>query len=190
MFSSPFLKPVACLILGTSTIFGTSAANALTFNWSWTPTSYSPSSPTGPVTGTISGLLDNAQSQINGVAVTVTSSPTTPSGGWDNSAWLYDSGAGFTVANGVVTGFDATYVSPLGSPFQGLVFSDGTQNIYPTLSNLTINYSHSNPTAISTTFTPVPGPLPILSIPSVILFSRNLKKRIKARKESSSGGLA
>ena len=36
---------------------------------------------------------------------------------------------------------------------------------------------------------PVPGPLPILGIPAVLLYSRNLKKRIKARREISSSAL-
>jgi len=35
----------------------------------------------------------------------------------------------------------------------------------------------------------VPGPLPILGIPAVLLYSRNLKKRIKARREASNTSL-
>lgn len=35
----------------------------------------------------------------------------------------------------------------------------------------------------------VPGPLPILGIPAVLLYSRNLKKRIKARREASGAAL-
>ena len=31
----------------------------------------------------------------------------------------------------------------------------------------------------------VPGPLPILGLPAVLFYSRKLKKRIKARRESS-----
>jgi len=37
--------------------------------------------------------------------------------------------------------------------------------------------------------TAVPGPLPILGIPAVLLYSRNLKKRIKARREASNTSL-
>ena len=36
----------------------------------------------------------------------------------------------------------------------------------------------------------VPGPLPILGIPAVLLYSRNLKKRIKARRETSGASLS
>jgi len=190
MFLSSFLKPVACLMLGASTIFGTSAANALTFNWLWTPSLSYPSSPTGPVTGTISGLLDNTPNQTNGI-VTVTFSPVIPTGGWDNSnwSWVSASGIGFSVASGSVTAFDGSYVSQAGDQY--LNFDDGSHRLPEIRDNSdNIGYVRFNPTFSSTTFTPVPGPLPILGIPSAILFSRNLRKRIKARRESSSTSLS
>ena len=55
-------------------------------------------------------------------------------------------------------------------------FSAGVDQAYLT----NINFSPS---------TPVPAPLPILGIPAVLLYSRNLKKRIKARREASSAAL-
>ena len=137
---STLLKPAALLLLGASTVFGCSIAKALTFSWSWTPDSFTPSTPTGNVTGTISGLLDNQNNQTNGV-VTITSSPTTPVNGW--GPWTYAGSSdflgitgGFNVANGVVTAYDAYYQN---GP-QDLFFGTSTTGYVPTLSETTPDF--------------------------------------------------
>ena len=83
----------------------------------------------------------------------------------------YSSGAPIT---GSLT-FNNTTISGLG-------LTDGTS--YSGL------ISDSNDTiTLNAGSAPVPGPLPILGIPAVLLYSRNLKKRIKARREASGASL-
>jgi hypothetical protein len=184
--SSTLLKPAALLLLGASTVFGCSVANALTFNWSWTPIRYIPSTPTGPVTGTVSGLLDNTANQIG--VVTVTSSPSIPSSGWDNSNWAFQSGSerGFTVLGGAVTRYNAFYKSQGNDQF--LYFGNGS-NFSAQVNDISESIFFDQIGGGTTTFTAVPGPLPILGLPAVLLFSRKLKKRIKASREASSKAL-
>ena len=184
---STLLKPAALLLLGASTVFGCTVANALTFNWSWTPDSGS-----GNITGTISGLQDNTNAQKNGI-VTVTSAPSAPPGGW--GPWSYNSGYGFNVTGGQVTFYDAEYVGPGGRNSQALTFGNGVYTPYPSIYSASGNINFSDfSTPVNITFTPVaaaavPGPLPILGLPAVLFYSRKLKARIKASRELSSNAL-
>ncbi len=70
---STLLKSAVYLLLGFSTVFGGAAANALTFNWSWTATSGDDGNGadlTGTVvTGTIDNLADNT---LNKTGMTAT----------------------------------------------------------------------------------------------------------------------
>ena len=83
------------------------AASALSFNFSFT-SSGGLSDPSGPitpvtVTGIVAGLVDNLNDQKSGLSFTITSSTNTVFGGWDVFT-TYDSGAGFDVSGGQITG--------------------------------------------------------------------------------------
>jgi hypothetical protein len=75
--SSTLLKPAALLLLGASTVFGCSVANALTFNWRFTASGGydldTSTDLTGTVVeGTIDNLVDNALN-TTGMTATFTS---------------------------------------------------------------------------------------------------------------------
>ena len=63
---------------------------------------------------------------------------------------------------------------------------DGHSNVFDNFAGYDFN---PGPSATTFTTQAVPGPLPILGIPAVLLYSRNLKKRIKARREASNTSL-
>jgi len=81
----------------------------------------------------------------------------------------YASGATFsgslTFNNKTISGLGLT----VGNSYSGLINDSGD--------TLTLNAG---------SVAPVPGPLPILGIPAVLLYTRKLKKRIKASREASS----
>ena len=180
----PVTKPALCLLLGASAIFGCTTANALTFNWSWTATNgydyVNNTDLTGTVvTGTVNNLVDNA---LNTTGMTATFT-----GGFNvGQTVAYIGGNGIQVTNGsvVVPGLQAFFSSndfslQLEDPngVSGIyggyasVFSQ-TEGAFLLMDNLTA------PTFTSAAT--VPGPLPVLAIPAVLLYSRKLKKRIKS----------
>jgi hypothetical protein len=83
------------------------AASALSFNLSFTGTGF-PDSP-ATVTGIVDGLIDNTNNQTSGLTVTITSATNGLSGTIFTDA-NYNSGEGFDVAAGQVTGVNIVYI--------------------------------------------------------------------------------
>jgi len=180
------LKASAYLMLSASVVFGSSSANALTFNWSFSNELGSPTGTGGTTSGTITGL-DEGSNDLGskaGITATMTSSTSgnvlTVPLTWSSLG----STTGFiTVTSGNVVGYDFIFNSS-NSRFGGKInnyayvndFSAGVDQAYLT----NINFSPS---------TPVPAPLPILGIPAALVYCRKLKNRIKASRDSSNTSL-
>jgi hypothetical protein len=167
-------------------LFGLSRLDQSFLNWQFDNTIGTPGSG-GVVKGTISGLLDNTPNQTSGLSITITSAPNTPPGGWLNN-WSYAAGAGFSVANGLVTAYNAIYSSSNGMLFLGRNALPG--EFYPELIDSSFNYDNSDrSTPAQVTFTPqsaaVPGPLPILGAASALGWSRRVRSRLRSVKGSA-----
>ena len=178
------LRPAAYLLLGASTIFGCSTANALSYNWSFinngNPTSG------GTTSGTITGLIEGINDISGGpgynpnIVITVVDSVNTPDGNIFRSNDSFLRNGDITVASGLVSGYNFTIYNA--SSY--LVFRD--YQVAQVADNDGISFGYDTDFASNpVNFSAVPGPLPILGIPPVLLFSRRLKARIKARKEAS-----
>jgi len=181
------LKPAAYLLLGASAVFGCSAAQALTFNWS---ASAVPSGSSAFVSG--SGTFE-----ANLSSGTTTYTMTSISGSWNSDA---------IIGPGTLAGADNTFdyagdgtlnVNGAGFAFQtataeyNLFYGGGG---YGAANNMCdgpfggggcVNDGLVTISSVAA----VPAPLPILGIPPVLVYCRKLKKRIKARRDSSSPAL-
>ena len=190
--SSTLLKPAACLLLGASAVLSCSVANALTLKWATTGTNANGS-----------GTFDIAQSSVvDGGIYTITAirglyndlnisgllAPgTIDFGGTKNDnkfqydaagTWKVDfAGVSFAVSNG------DTYTLYCNSCF-GPSFGQADYNYVPQPATVPIANQISTATA-----SVVPAPLPILGLPAVLFYSRKLKKRIKASRETLSASL-
>ena len=182
------MKPAVLLMLGASTVFGCSAANALTFNWTFQNTLGYPA--TGGIdSGTISvvgdGVYDISRADA-GVTATFTGSTSGNSlspEAWSSGGNSYGS---ITVFEGQITNYGFRFINST-SEF----FGDKTYGayVYDFSAN---NYDYTNqqnPLALSSAAAAAPAPLPILGLPAVLFYSRKLKKRIKASREASSASL-
>jgi enhancing lycopene biosynthesis protein 2 len=183
------LKPAAYLLLGASAVFGCSAAQALTFNWS---ASAVPSGSSAFVSGSGSGTFE-----ANLSSGTTTYTMTSISGSWNSDA---------IIGPGTLAGADNTFdyagdgtlnVNGAGFAFQtataeyNLFYGGGG---YGAANNMCdgpfggggcVNDGLVTISSVAA----VPAPLPILGIPPVLVYCRKLKKRIKARRDSSSPAL-
>ena len=152
---STLLKSAVYLLLGFSTVFGGAAANALTFNWSWTATSGDDGNGadlTGTVvTGTIDNLADNTLNKT-GMTATFLS-------GFNVGQTLdFVGGYGIQVTNGsvVVPGLEAVFTSSDGNyqlqladsvtgstPGNAEDYTAGSMNIAYLSSSVTPTFSRS-----------------------------------------------
>ena len=184
------LKPAACLLVGASAVFGCSAANALTFNWSFINTNGTPNA-TGTTSGTITGLTEGVNNISPGLSPpglsAILTSSTSGNGLPVPETWLGGTGT-ITVTSGAVSNYNFTFSNTI-SEFRG----DNTNGIayvkrFSTNNNdLTFG---SNPiTFSSASAAAVPGPLPILGLPAAFLSTRKLRRRIKASKNVASTSL-
>jgi hypothetical protein len=178
------LKSSACLLLGISAVFGCSAANALT-TYSLNYSSNTSNSLSGSFT------IDESQSSVRAFMVSI---PT-----WLTNLSLIETVSGISTTY-QLSDYSTLYWDPnlpvnynldLVPQFSSLTF--GSSSSAPDASSnfeLSSRMSSSTYTLTSANPVAVPGPLPILGIPAVLLYSRNLKKRIKARRETSEASLA
>jgi hypothetical protein len=156
---------VACLQAG--------AASALSFNFEFSGFGF-PTNP-GTVTGTVDGLVDNLNNQTTGLTVTIASATNGPSGIVFTDA-DYNSGDGFDVASGQVTGVNIRWTSGILNLYLG-----NQGGFDPQYTDFDFNnYDFSN----SLVFTPssqepVPGALPIFGGGAAFGWSRRLRRRIK-----------
>ena len=129
-------------------LFNPTAANALTFNWSFVSGSQNPGQT---ISGTISGLVEGSNPGT-GLTVTVDSTPTGAllGGGWN----FYFAGSGnvFTVTGGAVTFADAFFER--GGLGNGLYFG-GFGGFIPELIDFTTGGDPDWFTFEPNTFTPV-----------------------------------
>ena len=180
------LNSSALVLIGASAIFCDAAANALTLNWSFNNTGGS--TPGGTTSGTISGLTDgpNDFSINTDIVVTILQSNNlTPVPIFKS---LND---GTFVSSGTIVVDQLNLSNPVTS-YNFLMYdgtgaslnfnANGGSNVFDNFSGYDLN---PGPSATTFTTQAVPAPLPILGIPAVLLYSRNLKKRIKARREAS-----
>jgi len=182
----PILKPAAFLTLGASAIFGCSAAKALT-----TYSLYYSSTSSNSLSGSLT---------IDENLASTTSFYNSP------PSWLTALSLTQTVAGASTTYQLSDYGIFRWAPNSSSI--DFNSDLVPQFTD--INFFRSNPGSSApsgvgrfqmsppssserftmTSATPVPGPLPILGLPAVLLYTRKLKKRIKARREISSTSLA
>jgi hypothetical protein len=189
------LKPAACLLVGASAVFGCSAANALTFNWSFVNGSDTFS---GQLINLSPGLNDSASNAVNPFYATVTTAPSSFANITSRqldffSGDLTVSQDGATVSNNSIR---FTYISP-GVESYDLFVNQASNGI----ANFVVSYldrtSIFNPPVDSGGIGPitsgsgaaVPGPLPILGLPAAFLSTRKLRKRIQASRATSSASL-
>jgi len=202
--SSTVLKSAASLLLGASTIFGCSVANALTLNWLTTGTGTAGS---GTFNIAESGVANGGIYQITGISGTFDGSgvdtllPPGSANTYGNNFfqyqsgstdWLLDnSGVVFSLLDGRMIDLWSTNgledrTDPTGSTYAATDKVD----IYTSPNgsggfNATTTYSVASAQASTGSLSAVPGPLPILGIPAVLVYCRKLKKRIKASREAS-----
>ena len=179
--SSTLLKPAVCLLLCASAVLGCTAANALTFNWSFINNGGVPSSA-GSTTGTITGLNEGTNDfSIAGITATVLTSQNLPVPSVFNSgsAGNISSSGTIVVTGGVVTSYavgierqiDAAtklYALRLNSGFSTYDNGRGVADV-----------STGSSTVTFASVADVPAPIPILGLPAVLFYSRKLKRRIR-----------
>ena len=174
------LKSSACLLLGISAVFGSSAAKALnlqTYNLTYS------SSNSSSLSGFFTIDVDQATTNYGTISI--------PS--WFTALSLTETVSG-TPSSYTLLDYQGIYLSPsttvnynidLVPQFYDINFLSSPGSSAPSaLFNNTLN-GVGLYTLTSATPQAVPGPLPILGVPAVLLYSRNLKKRIKARREAS-----
>ena len=194
---SSLLKAVACLLLGTSAVFGCSVANALTFNWLTTGTGVSgsgtfviadPSVTDGGVY-----IITNISGTFDGQAVSY-ASPGSAGGYGTNlfeyqsgsTNWLLDnSGVVFSLADGRVIDLWSSQGNTSSQTYAPANLVD----IYLSGSSPQYNVPVASARASLGSLSAVPGPFPILGLPAAFLSARKLRKRIKASREASSASL-
>jgi len=169
------------MALGLSSIglaFGSSKAQALTFNWQFTTDSNSQSGAGQVIQGTISGLVNGSNSG-SGTTVTVTSAPDANLVGTFS---FFGSGSGFTVTGGNITSADAEYRDVNNNNL--LDFESSSSEIYDAASNQ--DYSnHSNIATFTATTAAVPfefSPEQGLALGTPIFISLGMLKKKLALK--------
>jgi hypothetical protein len=197
--SSILARPAALLLLGASTVFGCSVANALTFNWSLFGTLNSNNFASGTfdiaeTSVTVGSLyvVTGISGTYNGESILGLSSASVNSVAPDNifqyqgegsPLYVNGNGIGFRIATFNVRMYDRDLLS--GSSTYAVADRTTRQNISTNaISNQGITLS-----SVSQVAAPVPGPLPILGLPAVLFYSRKLKKRIKESRKLSSASL-
>ncbi len=178
-FSRSLLKPAALLLVGAAAVFGSTAAQAVTFNWDLTTQGlYSGSVVQRTGSGTLGATL------ISGTTYQIQSI----SGTWNGEAitGLLTS----VIKNGSTFTFDNQFTTNGANQFRpasGIGYAFSTQNywvsafagarglIFP------LDESNTNGVGDVSIFTAqeVPAPLPLLGLPAVLFYSRRLKKRIQ-----------
>ncbi len=188
LFPVAVLKPAAWLLFGAAAIFGSTAAQAITFPWAMSlnfsgtnitgsgsleatllsGTTYQLTSISGTWNGeTILGLIG-----ANGTALDYNISNVRqpqPDNQFDTQGVLNfrpvsRNGYAFwtTGRNAIVMYLDNTVWTALSCP--GCVNGSSNSSSFPTINSAT-----------------VPAPLPILGLPAVLFYSRRIKKRLKQR---------
>ena len=186
-FPSTLTKSAACLLLGISAVFGSSAANAVTLKTY--DLIYASDNPALPLSGSFTIDLDEPgvrNSNASGVPI------------WFTALTLTQ-----TVSGSPVTYTLSQYSTISWSPKPSIVI-DFNSDLKPQFNDINFGAASSGPPTgyasfamigntgfnlISAAPQAVPGPLPILGIPAVLFYTRKLKKRIKARKEASGASL-
>lgn len=146
------------------------------------------------VSGTVDGLLDNTLN-TSGMTASVTSAPFTPSGGWQDFNFVFENGIQVTNGSVVTAGLAAVFNTSdfnsqlkLHDPNGAIGDYGGFLSYNNPFSGETKQVIMDNGTApIFSSETPVPGPLPVLGLPAVLLYSRKLKKRIKGKQRAGIG---
>lgn len=191
---SNLLNPAAFLLLGASAVFGSSAANALTFNWNFSTTNGNPVN-TGTTSGTITGLVEGNNNVDNNNSLLIATLTSSTSGNLSvPQTWSQANGGlagGFiTVTSGNISDYNFNFNNQI-AQFRGIKEVGVNENSFVNEPNVGTDRTTTglrDPITF-TSATTVPGPLPILGIPAVLLYSRNLKKRIKARREALGASL-
>jgi hypothetical protein len=169
---------------------GGAAANALTFNWATTGTGTSGS---GTFDILEASVFDGGVYEITNIRGTfdnqaVSYAPPGSAGGqWGNNLfqyqsastdWLLDnSGVVFSLADGRIIDLWSSQGSTNSQTYATANFVD----IYTSGSSPQYNVPVASARASLGSLSAAPGPLPILGIPTVLFFSRKLKKRFKER---------
>ena len=180
--SAAKLSRVLIILFSFYCILDAKSAKALTFNWQFTPSFYSPAG-SGNVSGTITGLLDDTAGQLSGITVNVLSAPNGLTNTFNFTNYL--GGLGFTVSGGNVTYADALYQDS-SSNFLYIGTDPVNTGYFPQYQGTTGGFfSYDSPWS-PTTFTSasVPSPLAILGVGAAAAFSRRIKARLKKRKMS------
>jgi hypothetical protein len=179
---STLLKSSACLLLGISAVFGSSAAKAVTFQ---TYDLIYSSSNSSSLSGFFTIDVDQASPISGGIPSWFTAlSLTETVSGAPSSYTLSDyRDIYFTPNSGTID-----YNVDLVPQFYDINFVSSSSSA-PSATSANTLTGNGIYTLTSATPQAVPGPLPILGIPAVLLYSRNLKKRIKARREASGASL-
>ena len=197
---STLLKPAVCLLLGASTVFGCSVANALTFNWSVDtddPTltgsgggTFTTSAPAGNVY-TITGATGSWTDSINGTqSITGVSFADNDFTSYipDNTFSYFGPGDLNVTSRGIslllANGFAYNLSGFLGDDVYSTINKVVLYDTPSTVSQYAVGVNATN-----VQLSAVPGPLPILGLPAVLFYSRKLKARIKASRELSSNAL-
>ena len=194
--SIPTLRPVLGLFCASAALasgLNAGSAAALTFNFSFDGSSgFSTPNFPASVTGTISGLADNANNQTTGLTATIVSATNTPSVGWVVFS-NYLSGTGISVVNGTVTDANIAFSAVNGSENYYLALSNSS-GLYselqyyldPGFQDFTQTADFNNPPDSTIVFTPtsgpssVPAPLPLFGAAAFFNWSRRLRLRVSA----------
>ncbi len=195
---STLLEPAVLLLLGASTVFGCSVAQALVFNWSisgrydlidpdleiTTPRAGDSYAGSGTITTSDSSVtLNNVNNLylINGMT-----------GQWStngSASELTFVGAGYLrFVSGSTTTLssfgDINFTTAAGDDIYMYRFT-GTGDVDTVYNNNGGNSNKESASGVSdntlSAEASVPAPLPILGLPAVLFYSRRLKKRIKER---------
>jgi hypothetical protein len=185
----PFLKVSACLVLGASAVLGSSSANALTLRtYDLSFTSSGSSSLTGFFT------ID-----VDAAGASMVSWSGIPS--WFRALTLTETVSGnptpYTLADYSAINWDpktpgsVNFNIDLFDQFADINFFSNTAGVPSGMMPFGLRGSSAfyTMTAATPTAAAVPGPLPILGLPAVLLYSRKLKKRIQARREATNPAL-
>ncbi len=180
-FPPSLLRPAALLLVGAAAVFGSTAAQAVTFNWTLTTQGlYSGSVLERTGSGTLGATL------VSGTTYQIQSI----SGTWNGEAitGLLTS----VIKNGSTLTFDNQFTTNGENQFRptsGFGYAFSTQNYWVNAfagsRGLIFPLDESNTSGVGGipifTAQEVPAPLPLLGLPAVLFYSRRLKKRIKQR---------
>jgi hypothetical protein len=164
-------------------------AIGLTFNWSFNATNnFGTGAQLGLVSGTISGVQDNATTS-SGLIATVLSTPDGQNQGRTFSSLASNGGGNITVSGGVITSVGLYFRGSNINSNDGLILGSG--NFYPGYNVNDSAYTLETASSATTTFSPSATPVPFDFDPSFgvvalggIWAGRKVIKKIKTSKKS------